>query len=121
MQKEIIKVFGMSAEEVAKLLVFLLGDIKLEIIEDVVKKIGLRKVALVSDTSAGAIKSALNRKSIGRELAYKIFKGLATEYPEILKYSIDKILLKYENEIKKITPILQKIIDNKIREEIKSD
>jgi len=107
-------VFPMSAQEVAEYIIFYFGRIKLEILKYVVDEIGLTRIAKAADVSTGSISSALSRESLGDDLAFRIFKGLAERYPELLKTAIDKALRKHADGLDKISNNLAELIKKKI-------
>ena len=109
-----IRVFGMSAEKVAELLVFWFGKIKLKILEYVVNELGISRTARATSVSTGSISSALSRESLGDDLAFRIFKGLAATYPEILKVAIDKALKQHAEDIDVLSKELAELIRKKI-------
>jgi len=92
-----------EATELAELITNLLGNkIRLELIEIVAKEIGYTRLAELANSKAGSIKSSLNRGSIGDDLAFRIFKGLAQEKPHLLRFALEKVLTKYGNMLDSI-------------------
>jgi len=102
-QKTVMQVFYMTAAEVAEKINDLFGKkIKLEILKECVKVLGSAKVAMAAGTNPSSIRTALHRQSIGDDLSFKVFKGLAAEYPEILKTAIEVAFRKYFPDLEKM-------------------
>jgi len=95
--------------EIADLITDLLGNkVKLEIIELIVKEIGYTKLAEIAGSKPGSIASAINRGSIGDDLAFRIFKGLAREKPHLLRFALETVFSKYEDLIDSILEKVRK-------------
>ncbi len=107
-------VFFMSADEVARLIVFWFGKVKIKLLEYLVREIGLSKVARATGTNPGSISSALTRESLGDDLAERVFKGVAAKYPEILKVGLERVLREHEKDLEKLSGELAKLIKKKI-------
>ena len=118
MHKE-LRVFFMSADEVAEAIVLAFGKIKIEILRELTKTLGVAKIAKVAGTRSGSIATALARNSLGDDLAYKVFKGVAEEYPEVLKSAIEIVLKRYEKIYESMGVNLDKLIKKKIERAVK--
>jgi len=106
----------MSATEVANLIIVLFGKMKLEMLELLVKKLGYTKIAKAAGVQPGSISSALNRESLGDELAFKIFKGVAQYYPEDLKVALEVVLNRHKELYSKLGINIEELVKKKIEE-----
>ena len=100
----------MSSEEVAELITEALGEkMRIKILKEITKQIGVNRVAEIGDTSPSVVSNTIKRDSIGIKLSRKLFKGLAEAYPHILRFAMIKILREYQEKLKKIDSNLKEL------------
>ena len=105
-----VEEFGMSSEEVARLLTETLGEtMRIKIIKEVARQVGVNKVAEVASTSPSVISNTIKRGSIGSKLSKKVFKGLAEAFPHVLRFAVIRVLKEYQENLKKIDDNLKEL------------
>ena len=114
--RRIIRMFSMSADDVAKEIIYLFGKgVRLELLEYVIERVGISKVAKAAGKKPQSVSTAIYKKSLGDDLSYALFKAIAENWPEILKAAIITVNSKYKDKFEKLGINLEEIFQEKLK------